>query len=132
MIRIFVSIQIQKKVMLYTNLNHIVSAREFAQIIGKNENVMVICGRMEPFCIPVYRMAEELEAAYSDVKFYDLEFDDPNLYFIQFIPEVEYLEKIPYILYFKNGEIVKATSGNQTKTQVIGILEKEFAVAISS
>jgi len=118
--------------MLYTNLKHIVTAKEFALSIGENENVMVICGRMGPFCIPIYRIAEDLEAEYSYVKFYDVEFDDPNLYFIQAIPEVEELEKIPYILYFKNGKVVKATSGNQTKAQIRNILEKEFTIAENS
>ena len=118
--------------MLYTNLNHIVSAKEFVHIIGENENVMVICGRMGPFCIPIYRIAEELEEEYSYVKFYDIEFDDPNLNFIQAIPEVEELEKIPYILYIKNGKVVKVTSGNQTKAQVRNILEKEFAIAVNA
>ena len=118
--------------MLYTNLNHIVSAKEFARILGENENVMVICGRMGSYCIPIYRIAEELEEEYSYVKFYDMEFDDPNLYFIQAINEVDELEKIPYILYFKNGKVVKATSGNQTKAQIRYILEKEFTITVNT
>ena len=40
--------------MLYTGLKHIESAEEHAQILSENENVMVVCGRMDPMCIPVY------------------------------------------------------------------------------
>ena len=40
--------------MLYTNLRHIESADEHAKILSENENVMVVCGRMGPMCIPVY------------------------------------------------------------------------------
>lgn len=118
--------------MLYTNLKHIVTAKVFALNIGENENVMVICGRMDSFCIPIYRIAEELEAEYRHVKYYDAEFDDPNLYFIQAIPEVNELDKLPYILYFRNGKVVKVTAGNQTKAQIREILEKEFTVAVNS
>ena len=47
--------------MLYTNLKHIETAEDHAKIISQNENVMVICGRMGPMCIPVYEIAEELQ-----------------------------------------------------------------------
>ena len=61
--------------MLYTNLKHLETAADHAKVINENENVMVICGRMGPMCIPVYSIAEILEAKYSHVKFYDMEFD---------------------------------------------------------
>jgi thioredoxin 1 len=64
--------------MLYTNLKHIETAAECARIIKENENVMIICGRMGPFSIPVYRIAEELESEFSHVKFFDMEYDNPE------------------------------------------------------
>ena len=64
--------------MLYTNLKHIESAADHNKVISENENVMVICGRMGPMCIPVYGIAEELEDEYKHVKFYDMEFDNPE------------------------------------------------------
>lgn len=119
-----------KAVMLYTNLNHIECAEEYARIINENENVMIICGRMGPLCIPVYRIAEELEEKYSHVKIYDMEYDHPEFYFFHDLPEVQNFPEYPFTVYYKNGKIVKATAGLQTKTQLTAILEKEFATTV--
>jgi thioredoxin 1 len=118
--------------MLYTNLKHIESATEYAQIISENENVMIICGRMGPLCIPVYRIAEELEEKYSQVKIYDVEYDHPEFYFFHDLPEVQGFPEYPFTVYYKNGEIVKATAGIQSKVQVESILKKEFATAVNA
>ena len=118
--------------MLYTNLNHIESAKEYALIISENENVMIICGRMDPLCIPVYRIGAELENEYSHVKIYDMEYDHPESYFFHDLPEVHDLMEIPFTVYYKNGEVVKATAGIQTKLQVEAILEKEFATTVNA
>lgn len=32
--------------MLYTNLNHLESAAQYAAALSENENVMIVCGRM--------------------------------------------------------------------------------------
>jgi len=113
--------------MLYTDLKHIENAEEFARVISENENVMLICGRMGTLCIPVYRIALELEEKYRHVKFYDMEYDNPESYFFHALPEVSDLMDIPYTVYYKNGLPVKATAGIQTKVQVEAILKKEFA-----
>ena len=117
--------------MLYTNLNHIESAEEYAKIVSKNENVMIICGRMGPLCIPVYRIGAELENEYSHVKIYDMEYDHPESYFFHDLPEVQDLMEIPFTVYYKNGEVVKATSGLQTKTQITAILDTEFVATVN-
>ena len=114
--------------MLYTNLKHIETAADHAKMISENENVMVICGRMGPMCIPVYGIAEELEDEYGHVKFYDLEFDNPESHVIRNLPEVRGFMGIPFTIYYKNGKVVKATSSIQSKAQVKAILDKEFAV----
>ena len=114
--------------MLYTNLNHIESAAEYSRILSENENVMLICGRMGPLCIPVYRIAEELENKYSHVKIYDMEYDHPELYFFHDLPEVQNFPEYPFTVYYKNGEIVKATAGIQSRAQIQAILDKEFPV----
>ncbi|MBV5314700.1 MAG: thioredoxin family protein [Prolixibacteraceae bacterium] len=118
--------------MLYTNLNHIESATEFAKIISENEHVTVICGRMGPLCIPVYRIAEELENEYSNIRFYDMEYDNPESYFFHALPEVHDLMEIPFTVYYKNGEVVKATAGLQTKTQIKAIIDTEFATTVNA
>jgi thioredoxin 1 len=118
--------------MLYTNLKHIETAAEHARIVSESENVMVICGRMGPMCIPVYGIAEELESEYSHVKFYDMEFDNPESHVIRSLPEVRGFMGIPFTIYYKNGKVVKATSSIQTREQVKAILDKEFAAAVNA
>ncbi len=117
--------------MLYTNLKHIETAADHAKIISENENVMVICGRMGPMCIPVYGIAEELEEQYTNVQFCDMEFDNPESAVIRNLREVQGFMGIPFTIYYKNGKVVKATSSIQTKPQITAILDKEFAAAVN-
>jgi thioredoxin 1 len=118
--------------MLHTNLKHIETAADHAKIISENENVMVICGRMGPMCIPVYGIAEELEDDYKHVKFCDMEFDNPESHVIRNLPEVKGFMGIPFTIYYKNGKVVKATSSIQTKAQITAILDKEFATTVNA
>lgn len=112
--------------MLYTNLKHIESAAQYAQILSEEENVIVICGRMGPMCIPVYGIAEELEIEYPHVKFYDMEFDLPDAVVIRRLPEVQGFMGIPFTIYYKNGKVVKATSSIQSRHQITTILDQYF------
>ena len=118
--------------MLYTNLKHLESSADLNKAISENENVMVICGRMGPMCIPVYGIAEELEKEYTHVKFYDMEFDNPESYVIRNLPEVRGFMGIPFTIYYKNGKGVKATSSIQTHQQVKSILDTEFAETVKA
>lgn len=118
--------------MLYTNLKHIESASEHAKILNENENVMVICGRMGPMCIPVYGIAENLEEEYKHVKFYDMEFDNPEAHVIRNLPEVKGFMGIPFTIYYKNGKVVKATSSIQNKGQITAILDEYFGVPVNA
>ena len=118
--------------MLYTNLKHLESVADHNKAISQNENVMVICGRMGPMCIPVYGIAEELEKEYKHVKFFDLEFDNPASDVIRILPEVRGFMGIPFTIYYKNGKVAKATSSIQTKEQIKSILDKEFSVAVTA
>jgi thioredoxin 1 len=108
------------------------SAADLNKAISENENVMVICGRMGPMCIPVYGIAEELEEAYRHVKFYDMEFDNPESYIIRNLPEVRGFMGIPFTIYYRSGKVVKATSSIQTKDQVKAILDKEFTSVVNA
>jgi thioredoxin 1 len=114
--------------MLYTNLKHIETATDHQKIISENENVMVCCGRMGPMCIPVYGIMEELENEYSHVQFYDMEFDNPEAHVIRNAPECHSFMGLPYVVYYKKGKIVKATSSIQSMGQVKNILDAEFGV----
>ena len=118
--------------MLYTNLKHLYTADDLKKAISENENVMVICGRMGPMCIPVYGIAEELENDYRHVQFYDMEFDNPESHIIRSLPEVRGFMGIPFTIYYKNGKVAKATSSIQSRDQVKYILDKEFAVTVKA
>ena len=118
--------------MLYTNLKHLESMTDYNKAISENENVMIICGRMGPMCIPVYGIAEELEDEFKHVKFFDMEFDNPISDVIRILPEVRGFMGIPFTIYYKNGKVVKATSSIQTKDQVKSILNKEFSVPVTA
>jgi len=112
--------------MLYTNLKHIENAAHHNKVISENENVMVCCGRMGPMCIPVYGVMEEIENDYPHVKFFDMEFDNPESHVIRNIPEVRGFMGIPFVIYYKNGKVVKATSSIQSKPEIINILNSVF------
>ncbi len=112
--------------MLQTNLKHIESEEQFKQIINENENVMICCGRMGPMCLPVYDIMEELEGEYTNVKFYDMEFDIPDAHVIRNAPECSGFMGLPFTMYYKNGKVVKATSSIQSMEQVKEILDTVF------
>jgi len=117
--------------MLYTNLKHIETAADHQKFISENENVMICCGRMGPMCIPVYGIMEDLEDQYKNVKFADMEFDNPESHVIRNTPEVHGFMGIPFTMYYKNGKLVKATSSIQSMTQVRAILDAEFSTVES-
>ena len=112
--------------MLYTNLKHIETASQLEKTISENENVMVCCGRMGPMCIPVYGVMEELEPAYTHVRFFDMEFDNPEAQVIRNTPMTRGFMGLPYTVYYKNGKMVMATSSIQNMSQVKHILDTEF------
>ncbi len=112
--------------MLYTNLNHFFTAEEHQRVINENENVMVCCGRMGPMCIPVYGIMEDLVDEYPNVKFYDMEFDNPEAHVIRNLPEARGFMGIPFTIYYKNGKVAKATSSIQSRAQVTAILDEKF------
>lgn len=112
--------------MLGTNLKHIKSVDEFNEIIEKNENVMICCGRMGPMCLPVYDVMENLENKYENVEFYDMEFDAPHSKVLRNHELSRGFMGLPFTFYFKNGKAVKATSSIQNKKQVKTILEEHL------
>ena len=113
--------------MLDTNLTHVLSEEEHSQILQENDNVMICCGRMGPMCIPVYEAMEELEGEYSHVKFADMAFDSPDARVIRNLPECSSFAGLPFVVYYKNGQVVKATSSIQNRDQITEILNANFA-----
>lgn len=109
--------------MLRTNLTHVLSTKDHAELLANNENVMICCGRMGPMCIPVYEVMEELESEYTNVKFADMEFDIPDAAVIRNLPECRGFAGLPFTVYYKNGKVVKATSSIQNMDQVTSNLD---------
>lgn len=112
---------------LQTNLTHVESAADLEKMLQENENVMVCCGRMGPMCVPVYGIMEELESEYPNVKFADMLFDIPDAAVIRNHPACATFAGLPFTMYYKNGEVVKATSSIQNMDQITEILDSEFA-----
>ena len=108
--------------MLYTHLNHIETTADYQRVIGENDQVVIVCGRMGEFSIPVYRVLEDLQTAYPQMKFFDMEYDNPETKFVcnlfADIPEA----KIPFLLFIENGEVVYRTWGTKTKEEIEEIL----------
>ena len=112
--------------MLHTNLKHVLSAEEHKKIISENENVMICCGRMGPMCIPVYAAMTQLENQYEQVVFADMEFDIPDAAVIRNAPECRGFMGLPFVVYYKNGQLVHATSSIQSKEQIVTILDRKL------
>lgn len=112
--------------MLHTNLEHLLSADEHQKAITENENVMICCGRMGPMCIPVYSAMDKLKIEHPNVKFLDMEFDIPAAALIRNLPECRGFAGLPFTIYYKNGEVVKATSSIQSKEQIEEILKEHL------
>jgi len=115
--------------MLNTNLTHITSQAEFENTLADNENVMICCGRMGPMCIPVYDVMENLEGKYPHVAFRDMAFDEPVANAVRSLPQVQSFRSLPFVLYFRGGQLVAAKSGIQSKQDVKAVLDGAFSVA---
>ena len=113
--------------LVQTTVREIKTADELQKIINENENVMVCCGRMGPMCIPVYDIMEELEEERSDIKFFSMAFDSPESAPIKNAPMCNNFTGLPFTVYYKNGEMVKATSSIQRRSQVVEILDAHLS-----
>lgn len=111
---------------LKTNLTEIETANELQKLISENENVMVCCGRMGPMCLPVFKIMEELEEEFSNIKFRAMAFDNPEAAPIKNAPECRGFMGLPFTMYYKNGKVAHATSSIQNMQQVTGILNSAF------
>jgi len=113
---------------LMTSLEHVVTAAQHAEIIENNETVMICCGRMGPMCLPVYDAMDELQEEYPNIKFFDMLFDSPEAAVIRSAPECAGFMGLPFTMYYKNGQVVKATSSIQSKEQIKEILDEKLSL----
>ncbi len=112
---------------LPTSLKHVATANDLSEILEKNDNVMVCCGRMGPMCLPVYDIMEELQDEFTNVEFRDMLFDSPEAAIIRNLPEARSFMGLPFTIYYKNGNVVTATSSIQDRDQITEILNREFS-----
>jgi len=113
--------------MLHTNLKHIENADQFQSLLSSGAKAAIVCGRMGPMCIPVYGAMEALEPKYTDVKFFDMEFDAPVAReTVRALPEVAAFYGLPFTVYLRDGKVVAATGGIQSKAQVKEILDAKL------
>lgn len=112
--------------MLQTAVHEIETAKELEKIISENANVMVCCGRMGPMCIPVYDVMEELESERPDIRFYSMGFDTQEATPIRNAPMCRGFMGLPFTVYYKNGQMVHATTSIQNRQQIISVLDKYF------
>lgn len=112
--------------MLMTEIQEIGTISELEEIISENENVMVCCGRMGPMCIPVYEVMEEMEEERPDIKYRSMAFDSPEAAIIRNAPMCKGFMGLPFTVYYKNGEMVKATTSIQSREQIVSILDEKF------
>jgi thioredoxin 1 len=116
--------------MLQTGLEHTESEQAFQYTLENNENVMICCGRMGPMCLPVYDIMETLTPDYPHVAFRDMDFDGPAAHVIRSLPQTAGFMGLPFTVYFKNGEVVAATSSIQSMDQVTAILDDKFTAIL--
>lgn len=112
--------------MLQTRLQTIESKEELKDLIETNEKVAVCCGRMGPMCIPVYDVFEVYQDKYTDIQFRNMDFDTPDAAVIRGLPECRNFNGLPFTVYYKNGEVVKATSSIQSAKQIKDIITEVF------
>lgn len=113
--------------MLRTNLEHLETNDAMNDVLNKHENVVICCGRMGSMCLPVYATMSRLRKHYTHVQFFDQDFDGAAATRIRNLPECAGFMGLPFIVYFKKGKVVKATSGTQSGEKVADILDREFA-----
>lgn len=113
--------------MLETNLKHIESVEQYNELLKSGKKFTVVCGRMGPMCIPVYDVMENFQEKYSDIEFYDMLFDSHVAReTILRLPECRSFYSLPFTVYYKDGSLVEATGGIQTKQEVKAILENKM------
>lgn len=112
--------------MLYTNLKHIETEQVHQKMINEHNKVIIICGRMGTYSIPVYRIAEQLQVLYPGVKFFDMEYDNPESAFMCELAGASAPFQLPFMFYYKNGQMIHHTAGNQSSEQIISLIDSLF------
>jgi thioredoxin 1 len=114
--------------MLYTNLKHIETATDYQQVIAENGQVVIVCGRMGEFSIPVYRILESLQGVYPQVKFFDMEFDNPEAKLVCDLVNDMPGAKVPFLLFYRNGVMTYRTWGVKTNDELVQFIGEAMEI----
>ena len=112
--------------MLHTEIRECEGQEQFNALKQEADNIMLTCGRMGPMCIPVYGIMESIEQEYQHVAFRVIDFDTPLAGIVRTLPEVQGFYSLPLVVYIRDGKVVKASGGLQSKSQVTTILDEVF------
>ncbi len=106
--------------MLGTNVREIESKEEFNSHVNENETTVICAGRRGPMCVPVYgAMAQmEKEKKFSEIEFRVVDFDTNAAMMIRTHEKCRNFMGLPFTVYYKDGEIVHATSSIQSRKQI--------------
>jgi len=120
----FVLTVLETKTMLYTDLQHIENANEFALYKKQYNSIVVLCGRMNSQTVNVYRELLELKELFSQIVFCDLDYDNPE--FNEICISLKNIENTPLLLFIKNNKIVTSTTGVIEKEKIQKIINNEL------
>ena len=106
--------------MLGTKIQEIMSREELEKHLMENEAVIVCAGRLGPMCIPVYKAMEQMEQEkqFSNIKFLTVDFDTDAAIPVITSEKCRGFMGLPFTAYFKDGEVINATSSIQSRTQI--------------
>lgn len=110
--------------MLYTNLKHIENTADWQTVLSRHRKVVVVCGRMDPESVRLYRLVESLEKFYRSVHFFDIEADHPELQ--EVCRSLSSGKMLPFIFILRDGELKQVVSEVATADQLKQILKEEF------
>ena len=100
---------------LYTNLEHLRSKIKFEKLIKEKKKVIIIAGRnVCSNCRSMFPIFEKISLIRKDIEIRDWDYDLNSADVIRDLPECRNFESLPFVVYFKNGQVVEATSGKQT------------------
>lgn len=114
--------------MLGTKTQEIKSKEELQKHVKDNDAVIICAGRLGPMCIPVYKAMEQMEqeGQFGNVKFLTVDFDSEAATPVRDSEKCSDFRGLPFTAYYKNGEIVHATSSIQTKAQIEENIESVY------
>lgn len=81
---------------------------------------------MASTCVPAYLLAEEMEAKYSNIDFFDMEVDNPESKILFEIPELKENKEFPAVIFFKNAVLKNIFWGIPSQNQLEYLIHKEF------